>query len=192
MPLTWGFAALPGCDQLHTHEVQGSPGRTAQVAGTRGQGQGQPCGFVQGLGPRYSPQVHSCEVHCPAMAQRNQLTRRTRTPRVPAGTPEKGNELDLGTPIPIDRAVMPAPGKRGGRASNEPEMLRWLGALEPGTTYQMGGGDSDGAHTVNRITQLRKVATKAGEFTIETSPIESGKRYLVFVTPGKPPATNGG
>jgi predicted secreted protein len=94
--------------------------------------------------------------------------------------------LDLGTPIPVDRATMPEPGKRGGRASNEPEMLRWLGALEPGTTYQMGGGDQDGAHTVNRITQLRKVATKAGEYTIETSPVESGKRYLVFVTAGKP------
>ena len=87
---------------------------------------------------------------------------------------------------------MPQPGKRGGRASNEPEMLRWLGALEPGTTYQLGGGDADGAHTVNRITQLRKVATKAGEYTIETSPVESGKRYLVFVTPGQVPNQNGG
>lgn len=124
------------------------------------------------------------------MATRKTLTKPTKPLRVPAGTPGKGSELDLGTPIPIDRTTMPAPGKRGGRASNEPEMLRWLGQLEPGTTYQMGGGDADGAHTVNRITQLRKVATKAGEFTIETSPVESGKRYLVFVTPGKP-AENG-
>lgn len=105
---------------------------------------------------------------------------------VPPKDYEGGSTLDLGAPIPVDRNTMPAPGKRGGRASNEPEMLRWLGALTPGTTYQMGGGDVDGAHTVNRITQLRKVATKAGEYTIETSPIESGKRYLVFVTPGKP------
>jgi hypothetical protein len=127
------------------------------------------------------------------MPARKQLTKTTPGPTVPR-TDEGGSKLDLGTPIPVDRNTMPAPGKRGGRASNEPEMLRWLGALEVGTTYQMGGGDTDGAHTVNRITQLRKVATKAGEFTIETSPVESGKRYLVFVTPGKvddTPATNG-
>lgn len=118
------------------------------------------------------------------MATRKTLTRTTKAPTVPAGN-ERGTQLDLGTPIPVDRTTMPAPGKRGGRASNEPEMLRWLGALQPGQTYQMGGGDADGAHTVNRITQLRKVASKAGEYTIETSPIESGKRYLVFVTPGQ-------
>ncbi len=128
------------------------------------------------------------------MPARKTLTKTTQAPKVPGDSTEGGSKLDLGTPIPVDRTTMPAPGKRGGRASNEPEMLRWLNALEVGTTYQMGGGDDDGAHTVNRITQLRKVATKAGEFTIETSPIESGKRYLVFVTPGKPTdsaATNG-
>ena len=124
------------------------------------------------------------------MPAKKALTQTTAAPTVPASTNEGGTTLDLGAPIPIDRSKMPAPGKRGGRASNEPEMLRWLGALEVGKTYQMGGGDSDGAHTVNRITQLRKVASKAGEYTIETSPIESGKRYLVFVTPGKP-STNG-
>lgn len=119
------------------------------------------------------------------MPAKKTVTRTTATPKVPGGsTTEGGSKLDLGAPIPVNRETMPAPGKRGGRASNEPEMLRWLNALTPGTTYQMGGGDDDGAHTVNRITQLRKVATKAGEFTIETSPIESGKRYLVFVTPG--------
>ena len=118
------------------------------------------------------------------MPARKTLTKSTAAPKVPAGTNERGSQLDLGTPIPVDRATMPQPGKRGGRASNEPEMVRWLSALQPGTTYQLGGGDADGAHTVNRITQLRKVASKSGEFTIETSPVESGKRYLVFVTPG--------
>ena len=126
------------------------------------------------------------------MATRKTLTRTTKPSTVPSGTDGRGTELDLGTPIPVDRNTMPAPGKRGGRASNEPEMLRWLGQLQPGTTYQLGGGDADGAHTVNRITQLRKVASKAGEYTIETSPIESGKRYLVFVTPGQVPSPNGG
>ena len=126
------------------------------------------------------------------MAARKTLTRTTKAPTVPPGTNERGPQLDLGTPIPVDRATMPQPGKKGGRASNEPEMLRWLGALAPGTTYQLGGGDADGAHTVNRITQLRKVASKAGEYTIETSPVESGKRYLVFVTPGQVPSSNGG
>src|SRR4030095_5819332 len=119
------------------------------------------------------------------MTTKKALTRTTPALKVLPRTNEGGSKLDLGAPIPIDRSTMPEPGKRGGRQSNEPEMLRWLAQLQPGTTYQMGGGDTDGAHTVNRITQLRKVATKAGEYTIETSPIESGKRYLVFVTPGK-------
>lgn len=125
------------------------------------------------------------------MPAKKALTRTTPAPSVAASSNRRESTLDLGAPIPVDRTTMPAPGKRGGRASNEPEMLRWLGQLEPGQTYQMGGGDDDGAHTVNRITQLRKVATKAGEFTIETSPVESGKRYLVFVTPGQVPSTNG-
>ena len=125
------------------------------------------------------------------MVTRKTLTKNTQAPTVPGEANERGSKLDLGQPIPVDRTTMPAPGKRGGRASNEPEMLRWLNALEPGTTYQLGGGDEDGAHTVNRITQMRKVASKAGEFTIETSPVESGKRYLVFVTPGQPASTNG-
>lgn len=135
--------------------------------------------------------VHMYEPKMLPMATRKTLTRATPAPKVPSGPDERGSTLDLGAPIPVDRNTMPAPGKRGGRASNEPEMLRWLGELQPGTTYQLGGGDTDGAHTVNRITQLRKVASKAGEFTIETSPIESGKRYLVFVTPGAP-SQNGG
>lgn len=116
------------------------------------------------------------------MAAKKTLTRQTDPATTGDNTNKGGTTLDLGTPIPIDRSAMPAPGKRGGRASNEPEILRWLGALEPGKTYQMGGGDADGAHTVNRITQLRRIAEKAGEFNVETSPIESGKRYLVFVT----------
>jgi len=93
------------------------------------------------------------------MVTRKTLTKNTQAPTVPGEANERGSKLDLGQPIPVDRTTMPAPGKRGGRASNEPEMLRWLNALEPGTTYQLGGGDEDGAHTVNRITQMRKVAS---------------------------------
>lgn len=129
--------------------------------------------------------VNDCQAKVSAMATRKRLTPLPQPLTVAPKPPEGVITLNLGEPIPVDRNTMPAPGKRGGRSSNEPEMLRWLNALQPGTTYQLGGGDSDGAHTVNRITQLRKIATKAGEYTIETSPIESGKRYLVFVTPGQ-------
>jgi len=121
------------------------------------------------------------------MATKKALTPPITKPKV-TPTPEKGtSKLELGTPIPIDRSQMPASGRRG-RSSNEPEMQKWLGLLTPGQTYQMGGGDADGAHTVQRITQLRKVASKEGNFTVETSPVESGKRYLVFVTANEPEA----
>jgi hypothetical protein len=86
------------------------------------------------------------------------------------------------TATPIDRSVMPAPGKRGGgRQSNLPAIEAFLASCtEPGVTYQMGSPDADGGHPVNRITQLRKLAGE--KFKIETSPIESGKRYYVFAT----------
>lgn len=44
----------------------------------------------------------------------------------------------------------------------------------------MGSSDEDGGHPVNRVTQVRKLAGE--KFKVETSPIESGKRYRVFVT----------
>jgi len=150
----------------------------------------RPGGSVWGLPYGYPCVVHMIQVMCLPMATRKTLTQKTAALTVVQTDAKEGSGLDLGVPIKVDRTKMPQPGKRGGRASNEPEMLRWLGILEEGQTYQMGGGDADGAHTVNRITQLRKVASKAGNFTIETSPIESGKRYLVFVTPGKP-SSNG-
>ena len=86
------------------------------------------------------------------------------------------------TATPIDRTTMPAPGKRGGgRQSNVPAIEAFLQSVtEPGVTYQMGSPDEDGGHPVNRITQLRKLAGE--KFKVETSPIESGKRYYVFVT----------
>jgi hypothetical protein len=82
----------------------------------------------------------------------------------------------------VDRATMPPPGKRGGgRQSNVPAIEAFLASVtEPGVTYQMGSPDADGGHPVNRITQLRKLAGE--KFKVETSPIESGKRYFVFVT----------
>src|SRR5580765_1977178 len=115
------------------------------------------------------------------MATKKALTQPKPALKVVPKPEEKGSKLELGAPIPIDRNTMPASGRRG-RSSNAPEMTRWLNQLTPGQTYQMGGGDDDGAHTVQRITQLRKVASQAGNYTVETSPIESGKRYLVFVT----------
>ena len=86
------------------------------------------------------------------------------------------------TATPIDRATMPTPGKRGGgRQSNVPAMEAFLAAItEPGVTYQMGSPDADGGHPLNRITQIRKLAGE--RYKVETSPIESGKRYFVFVT----------
>jgi len=86
------------------------------------------------------------------------------------------------TATPIDRETMPAPGKRGGgRQSNLPAIEEFLRSVtEPGVTYQMGSPDADGGHPVNRITQLRKLAGE--KYKIETSPIESGKRYFVFAT----------
>jgi hypothetical protein len=50
----------------------------------------------------------------------------------------------------------------------------------------MKSADDDGGHPVNRIAQIRKAA--GDKLKVETSPIESGKRYRVFVT--KPEATN--
>lgn len=85
------------------------------------------------------------------------------------------------TATPVDRATMPTPGKRGGRQSNTPAIEAFLASCtEPGTTYQMGSPDPDGGHPVNRVTQVRKLAGE--RFKVETSPIESGKRYFVFVT----------
>lgn len=84
------------------------------------------------------------------------------------------------TAVPVNREEMPAPGKRGGRTSNIPAIEGFLNSItEPGT-YQMRSPDEDGAHPVNRITQIRKVA--GDRFKVETSPLEAGKRYLVFVT----------
>lgn len=79
---------------------------------------------------------------------------------------------------------MPQPGKRGGRQSNAPAINAFLASItEPGTTYQMGSPDEDGGHPVNRVTQVRKLAVEDGRnLKVETSPIESGKRYFVFVT----------
>ena len=76
---------------------------------------------------------------------------------------------------------MPKPGKKGGRTSNVPAIEAFLASItEPGVTYQMGSPDADGGHPVNRVTQVRKLAGET--YKVETSPIESGKRYMVFVT----------
>ena len=84
------------------------------------------------------------------------------------------------TAVAIKPEDKPAPGKRGGRASNVPAIEQFLQSItEPGT-YEMRSPDEDGGHPVNRIAQIRKAAGEA--FKVETSPIESGKRYRVFVT----------
>ena len=94
--------------------------------------------------------------------------------------PSKGTTMTF-LATPVDRATMPQPGKRGGRASNAPAIETFLASCDtPGVTYQMGSPDADGGHPVNRVTQVRKLAGE--RYKVETSPIESGKRYLVFVT----------
>lgn len=84
------------------------------------------------------------------------------------------------TLVPVADADMPAPGKRGGRASNLPAIREFLAQITtPGQKYEMRSADEDGGHPVNRVTQIRK---EAGEtFKVMTAPIESGKRYRVFI-----------
>jgi hypothetical protein len=85
------------------------------------------------------------------------------------------------TAIPIKREDMPKPSRRGGRASNVPAIEAFLTTVsEPGVTYEMGSSDEDGAHPVNRVAQVKKIAGE--KFKVETAPIESGKRYRIFVT----------
>lgn len=83
-------------------------------------------------------------------------------------------------PVPIDPTQIPEATQRGGRTSNEPAIKEWLNQLVPGNTYELLSSDADGGHPVNRVTQIRKIAGEG--FKVETRPIESGKRYRVFVT----------
>jgi hypothetical protein len=100
-------------------------------------------------------------------------------PDTESTTNKEGTKLAF-TAVAIDPADKPAPGKRGGRASNVPAIENFLSSItEPGT-YEMRSPDEDGGHPVNRIAQIRKAA--GDNFKVETSPIESGKRYRVFVT----------
>lgn len=93
---------------------------------------------------------------------------------------KKGDAPVTFTAVAIDRTEMPQPAKRGGRASNVPAIEGFLASITAPGTYEMKSGDDDGGHPVNRIAQIRKVA--GDRFKVETSPIESGKRYRVFVT----------
>lgn len=105
--------------------------------------------------------------------------KRTATTTKVATTEKKGPMTF--TAIPIKREDMPAKSKRGGRASNVPAIEAFLSSVtEPGATYEMGSTDEDGGHPVNRVAQVKKVAGE--KFKVETSPIESGKRYRIFVT----------
>lgn len=90
------------------------------------------------------------------------------------------------TAVVVDREEMPTPSKRGGRASNAPAIVEFLKTVtEPGVTVEMVSGDPDKGHPVNRVTQIRKIVKEdfADSLKVETAPIESGKRYRVFVTP---------
>jgi hypothetical protein len=92
---------------------------------------------------------------------------------------KEGGKLSF-TAVAISPEDKPAPGKRGGRASNVPAIEAFLQSINEPGTYEMRSPDEDGGHPVNRIAQIRKAAGEA--FKVETSPIESGKRYRVFVT----------
>jgi hypothetical protein len=112
------------------------------------------------------------------MARKAQTTA-TDTATVESTTTTEGIKLTF-TAVAIDPKDKPAPGKRGGRSSNVPAIEAFLASItEPGT-YEMRSPDEDGGHPVNRIAQIRKAAGTV--FKVETSPIESGKRYRVFVT----------
>jgi len=93
------------------------------------------------------------------------------------------------TAVAVPREEMPPVAKRGGRPSNGPAIETFLNSItEPGT-YEMRSADDDGGHPVNRISQIRKtVKGYSRPFTVETSPLESGKRYRVFVTLAADPA----
>lgn len=99
-------------------------------------------------------------------------------------TKSKGGTLTF-TAVPIDRAAMPTASKRGGRASNAPAIVEFLKTITtPGVTVEMQSPDEDKGHPVNRVTQIRKIVKEdfADSLKVETAPIESGKRYRVFVT----------
>lgn len=86
-------------------------------------------------------------------------------------------DLDFGDPIVVNELP---PAKRGGRASAEPALRTWLSKIPNGKTVQLGAGDSDGAHSTSRVSQLREIA--GDDYAVETRSVEAGKRYLVFVT----------
>lgn len=99
---------------------------------------------------------------------------------------------DFGAPKPITLDQIPAPARKGTRASNVPAMTKWLEALKEGSTYQLPDpvGEDD-SHPVNRVTQFKKVAAsvaaaKGLKMEVTTRPQEVGKRYFIYVTVSKP------
>lgn len=105
-----------------------------------------------------------------------------------AGTKEKGKPVTF-TAVAVSRDEMPAPAKRGGRTSNVPAIQGFLDSIPNPGTYEMRSADDDGGHPVNRISQIRKVVeADSRPFKVETSPLESGKRYRVFITLDPPAA----
>lgn len=98
----------------------------------------------------------------------------------PANEKKEGKGPMTFTAVPISRDAMPKPAKRGGRTSNLPAIEAFLASIDSPGTYEMGSSDEDGGHPVNRVTQVRKLAGE--KFKVETAPIESGKRYRVFIT----------
>lgn len=118
-----------------------------------------------------------------ATRKTNHLTAVAQPGNVKGGKPAPARKgpngtMDFGTPVPVTE--MPEAPRKGGRASNAPAMEAWLQQLQPGQTYELASLDEDGGHSVNRVTQLRKVAGEG--FKIETRPIEPGKRYRIFAT----------
>lgn len=99
----------------------------------------------------------------------------------PEPTKEMGKQTVSFTAVAIQRETMPQPGKRGGRASNVPAIEGFLDSLNAPGTFEMRSPDEDGGHPVNRIAQIRKAA-ETHSYKVETAPIQSGKRYRVFIT----------
>lgn len=83
---------------------------------------------------------------------------------------------DFGAPVPV--AELPPKVNGGGRTSLTPVYEKWLAQLTPDTWGELASDSEDGAHPVNRVQALRKVAGDA--YQVETRPVVPGKRYRIF------------
>lgn len=92
--------------------------------------------------------------------------------------------VEFGTPVPVTE-MPPGTSGKGGRASNAPGLTAWLNAAAkagPGTYELASDNETDHAHPIGRLTQIRKIATDMPGIKIESRVITAGKRYRIFAT----------